>query len=86
MSVKNKSIDTRPESDAVLTQLIQSQEPAQRLAGAFAASNRVARQCKEAIRRANHGISIQEVNLRFIEINYGKELAANVRGFLAAKQ
>jgi hypothetical protein len=86
MNVKNENNDTSPESDAVLNQLIMHQEPAKRLAAAVAASNRVAGQCKDAIRRANPGISIQEVNLRFIELNYGAELAAAVRSVLAIKQ
>lgn len=83
MSVQNESTDTRRESDAVLTQVIRLQSPAKRLAGAIAASNRVAGQCKDAIRRANPGITIEEVNLKFIELNYGAELAADVRSFLA---
>lgn len=85
MSIKNEIGDTCQEADAVLTQLILQQDPSKRLAAAVAASNRVARQCKNAILRANPGISSQEVGLRFIELNYGLELAANVRNFLAEK-
>lgn len=83
MNVNHKSTDTLPESEAVLTQLIMRQKPVERLAGAIAASNRVAQQCKDAIVRANPGIDSQEVGLRFIELNYGLELANAVRDFLA---
>ena len=79
-------MDTSPEADAVMTQLILRQEPSERLAGAIAASNRVAQQCKAAILRANPGISSQEVNLRFIELNYGMELAEKVRNFLVGNR
>ena len=86
MIVPKQNIDTCPEADTVLTQLIQNQDPSERLAGAIAASNRVAQQCKDAIVRANPGISTQELNLRFIELNYGQELADNVRNFMAGNE
>ena len=83
MSVKNDNIDTLPEADAVLKQLIMLQKPTERLAQAIAASNRVAQQCKDAILRSNPGMCSQEVRLRFIELNYGQELANAVREFQA---
>ena len=83
MAIPKHNVDTRSEADAVLTQLIQNQDPSKRLAGAVSTSNRVAQQCKDAILRANPGISAQEVNLLFIEVNYGPELADDVRNFLA---
>lgn len=83
MSFSNQTIDTRPEAEAVLLQLIRDQQPAIRLAKAISASNRVAQQCKDAIRRAHPEISEDEVKLLFIELNYGKELADDVRNFLA---
>lgn len=86
MRIKHNNFDTSPEADAVITQLTLQQEPSKRLARAVAASNRVARQCKAAILRTNPEISSQEVNLRFIELNYGRELADNVRNFLAGNR
>jgi hypothetical protein len=86
MIVPKHNIDTRSEANSVLTQLIQNQEPSERLARAVSASNRVAQQCKDAIIRAHPGISAQEVNLRFIELNYGRELADNVRNFMAGNE
>ena len=86
MMVPKRHIDTRSEANSVLTQLIQNQDPSERLVGAVSASNRVAQQCKDAIRRANPGISAQEVHLQFIELNYGRELADNVRNFLAENE
>ena len=83
MIVPKQNVDTRSEADVVLTQLIRNQDPSRRLVGAVAASNRVAQQCKAAILRANPGISTHEVNLRFIDLNYGLELANNVRNFMA---
>lgn len=79
MTATNPSDDACSEADSVLTQLIRNQDPSTRLAGAIAASNRIARQCKDAIQRANPGISAQELDLRFIELNYGEEIATATR-------
>ena len=57
MIIPNQNVDTRSEADVVLTQLIQNQDPSKRLAGAVAASNRVAQQCKDAILRMNPELS-----------------------------
>lgn len=79
---QNEAYDTSPEAEAVLIDLIRKKPPSERLRDAIAASNRVARQCKDAIRRRHPEISEDEVNLRFIELNYGAELAQKVRTFL----
>ena len=78
-------LDTTPEAEAVLIQLQRAQPPARRLAEAVSASNRVAEQCKSAIRRMNPGISEDEIRLRFIELNYGSEIALSVRAYLVGK-
>jgi hypothetical protein len=74
--------DTTPEAEAVLIDLVRRTPPHVRLQLAINASSRVANQCKEAIRRNNPEISEQEIGLRFIEINYGEELANDVRAWL----
>ena len=73
--------DTSPEAEAVLIDLIRRTPPHFRSQQAINASSRVAAQCKAAIRRNNPGISEREVGLRFIEINYGQELADEVRAW-----
>ncbi|MEZ6094686.1 MAG: hypothetical protein R3C03_10690 [Pirellulaceae bacterium] len=75
--------DTALDAEEILIQLIRQQTPTQRVSKAIAASNLAAQQCKDAIRRANPGISEEEVGLRFIELNYGRKLAQEVRLFLA---
>ncbi len=82
MSISTNTRDTTPEAEAVLIQLLRARPATKRLADAVAASNRVAEQCKDAIRQRNPGISEEEVGLRFIEINYGPELANKVRIYL----
>ena len=86
MPEPNFIIDTAPEAEAVLIRLLRAKPPARRLEETVLASNRVAEQCKQAIRRMNPKLSEAEVRLRFIEINYGKDLAESVKTYLAGKR
>ena len=83
MLKKAPHLDTTPEAEAVLIQLLRDKPPTIRVAEAVFASNRVVEQCKNAIRRMNPGMSEDEVKLRFIELSYGQEIANNVRAYLA---
>ncbi len=74
--------DTTPEAESILIRLLQAKPGAARLGDAVAASNRVARQCKEAIRRSNQDCSEEDIKLRFIALNYGQELAHKVRAYV----
>ena len=85
MSKTAPHLDTTPEVEAVLIQLLRDKPPTMRVDEAISASNRVAEQCKNAIRRMNSGISENEVRLRFIELNYGPEIANHVQAYLADK-
>lgn len=75
MPTQKSTHDTTPEAESILIQLLRAKPPSERLADAVLASNRVAEQCKNGIRRMNPAISDDEVKLRFIELNYGTELA-----------
>ena len=84
MPTQKSTHDTTPEAESILIQLLRAKPPSERLADAVLASNRVAEQCKNAIRRMNPEISDDEVKLRFIALNYGSELADRVRDYLSA--
>ncbi len=71
--------DTNQSAELLLIELVRNQSPVKRLQLAFSATRRVAEQCKRAIKRENPGLSKDEINLRFIELNYGKKLADEVR-------
>lgn len=77
--------DTTPEAESVLIQMLRKRPAPMRLGDAVSASNRVAEQCKNAIRRIHPQITEDEVKLRFIELNYGQEIAADVRAYLSNK-
>lgn len=83
MSKPSSIHDTRPEAEQVLIDLIRNRPAHVRLADAIDSSNRVAQQCKNAIRRANPEISDDELGLRFVELNYGSEKANELRAWLA---
>ena len=74
--------DTSPEAELALIRLLRAKPAFEHLRDAVSASNRVAEQCKNAIRRSNPEISEDEVKLRFIELNYGSEIADEVREYL----
>jgi len=78
--------DTTPEAESILIRLIQDKPATVRLGDAVAASNRVAQQCKSAIRRSHPGLSEEEIKLRFIALNYGQEIADDVRAYLGNKR
>ena len=82
MPIPSSIHDTTADAKAVLIELIRAKSPLDRLAETVSASNRVAEQCKNAIRRLNPGISEDEVRLRFIELNYGSKLAKDVQAYL----
>jgi hypothetical protein len=77
--------DTSQSAESILIDLIRSQSPTERLQLALSASRRVAEQCKRAIGRQNPEFSEDELNLRFIELNYGKKLADEVRDSMATR-
>ena len=84
MATQSNQQDTSRDAERVLIALVRKQAPTERLRTALSATRRVAEQCKRAIARANPGISEDEIRLRFIELNYGKALADNVRQQLTA--
>lgn len=74
--------DTRPEAEAIQMELLRRASPARRLSLAFSLSESVCALSRRAIRRANPGLSDDEVGLRFLSLHFGEELAQAVRGEL----
>lgn len=71
--------DTSPEADAVQLELLRQMPPDVRLEKALSLSCHLVQLAKDAIRRRYPQYSTDEVNLKFIELTYGNELAAAVR-------
>lgn len=77
--------DTSPDAERVQLELLRQATPERRAALALALSQHVAQLARAAIRRANPGASESEIDLQFVALQYGQELADRVRAHLEAR-
>jgi hypothetical protein len=80
-----RSADTDPEAEKVQLDLLRQAGPGRRLQMSLSLSAQVITLARNAIRRSMPGASELEVNLRFVELHYGHELADDVRRYLAGR-
>lgn len=78
-------LDTRPEAEKVLISLLRNANTAQKFAQIRSLSQTAIQLSRRAIARANRDLSEQQIDLRFITLHYGKELANNVKKVLDRK-
>ena len=77
--------DTHPDAEAVQLELLRQASVSQR-ASLMRSLTRVAvASSKRAIAKARPGLSQQELDLVFVELNYGQELADRLRQWMAAR-
>ena len=76
---------TSIEAERIPLEQIRRMTPSERMQKAIALSNEVARMCKAAIRRRHPEFDDNEVSLKFIELNYGKQLSDEVRAWRIAR-
>jgi hypothetical protein len=84
--VRSLSADTDPDAEKVQIELLRQAGPTRRAAMALSLSAQVIGLARRAIRRSMPGATEEEVGLRFVELHYGEELAADLRRFLAARR
>lgn len=84
--VPSELSDTDPETERVHLAMIRAAPPARRLGLAFSLSRTVMNLSRAGIARRHPGASPDEVGLIFVELNYGRELADELRAHLAARQ
>ena len=77
--------DTRPEAEKILISLLRKSNTSKKFAQIRSLSQTTIQLSRRAIGRANRGLSEEQINLRFITLHYGKELANNVKEFLDRK-
>ena len=75
--------DTDAAAEAVQIDLLRRAGPARRAGMALALSARVIGLARRALGRAHPEETEEEIRLRFVELHYGRELAAGVRRRLA---
>lgn len=78
--------DTDAEAERVQLELLRAASPAQRGGLALALTATAIGLSRRALERQSPEASEEEIGLRFLELNYGPELAADVAAFLAARR
>ena len=74
--------DTHPDFQQFQIELARQSSPAEKIAQVRRMTDFVVRLSRRAIARANPNLSREEVDLRWVEINYGPKLAAELRDYL----
>ena len=82
MNPKRYTIDTSAEAEAVRLELNRRMAPSQRVEKSLRLTSQMMRCCKSAIRRRHPEFTKDEVDVKFIELHYGAELAAAVQARL----
>ena len=83
--MKRFASDTHPKAEAVYLRLMREATPAKRSALGRALSAATIARAREGLRRARPDASEREIDLWFVELTYGKDLAERVRKYLAEK-
>jgi hypothetical protein len=78
--------DTSPEAEQVLLRLMREKTPAERVQMAARLTHEVRQASRRAIARSHPELSPREIEYRFIELHYGKELAEGVRAHNEARR
>jgi hypothetical protein len=77
-----QSLDTAPQVEKVLIELIRKSSVSRRISRVRSLSQTVMYLSLRAIRRANPSLSEREVDLAFVEHHYGKDLAERLRLYM----
>ncbi len=78
--------DTHPEAEAVQIRLLREATVSRRFDLLCSLTRTAIYHAKRAIERANPGITPRERDLKYIELNYGSELAIEVRRYLEQRE
>ena len=81
-----RSTDTDAEAEKVQLDLLRRASVGRRAGMALSLSGSVIGLARRAIRRLHPDKTAEEADLRFVELHYGRELAAGLRRYLAARR
>ena len=84
--ISARSADTDIEAERVQLELLRHASTGQRAALAMSLSATVISLARRALRRQDPAASEEEIGLRFVELSYGRELAAELAAFLNARR
>jgi len=80
--MKTQSIDTHPNTEKVLISLLRKESNSKKFFKMLSLSQTTIQLSKRAIARANNSSDEKQINLLFINLHYGKDLAERVRKYL----
>ncbi len=84
--MKTQSPDTCEQAEKVQIELIRRATVAQRISTLRSLSQTAMFLSKRAIQRANPSFSKRQVDLKFVELHYGKNLAEKLQAYLESKK
>ena len=85
-AIPSRSADTDAEAEGVQLDLLRAATPAQRAGMALSLTATAIALSRRALQRQSPGASEEDIGLRFVELNYGRELAAELTSYLRERQ
>ncbi len=79
--MKTQSTDTHPNAEKVVISLMRKASPAKKFSQVRSLSQTMIQLSRRAIARANPNLDEQEINLLFVSLHYGKDLADRLREY-----
>ncbi len=79
--MKTQSTDTHPNAEKVVISLMRKASPAKKFSQVRSLSQTMMQLSRRAIARANPNWDEQEINLLFVSLHYGKDLADRLREY-----
>ncbi|MEN6452316.1 MAG: hypothetical protein ABFC96_17635 [Thermoguttaceae bacterium] len=77
--------DTHPDAERVQIELLRQMTPEERLRMAFGLTATMVNLSRQTIAALNPGLDARELNLKCVELYYGKELASRLREYLQTR-
>jgi PP-loop superfamily ATP-utilizing enzyme len=77
--------DTHPDAERVQIELLRKAGAAERLGMSLALTATVVNRSRQTIASLNPGLDPQQLNIKCVELYYGKELAGRLRKYLTTE-
>jgi len=84
--MRTQSMDTSPEAERVQIELMRKASPARLFGMVRSMSQTMIQASRETLRQLHPDLTPEELNLLFIELYYGKDLAQQVRMYLEKRK
>ncbi len=84
--MRTQSMDTSPEAERVQIELLRKASPAKRFGLVRSFSQSLIQASRQTIKQVHPEISQEELDLLYIELYYGKDLATRVRADLERRR